>query len=393
MSLESRKTLRKTLPDGSPDDFASPAYFSTNLPTRIRVELTFTRRTAIRQYTFPAGTSQPRTVVDITNDGPRTTMQFIQGGSNGDPILREFFVKYSEQAVALNLINAANARDLLGSAVASLRRPYSSVHTEYFHPTQTKDPKNSLAIPGGKGGARLSHEYAYVIQSSTLWKEILHDMFHLWSLAAEHLLSDSISYRLRDTTQGLNRVQPSSKTSRLMHAILHKAQKSVSSWVGSSVIHMGGHNVPNALLFIDKYTQIYRILLPICNTLSQIPNFVMAGMDKGAGMIYPDMAISPRNLQPVLTYAVEPSFNSISVDGDKSTKIRFYFWLTALQQKKMPSKRELADFTVDLAELVIRDGQGATKFVIATVKGAPTYEDIHHVAFRISTSALVKTAL
>lgn len=96
------------------------------------------------------------------------------------------------------------------------------------------------------------------------------DMFHLWSLAEEDLLSDSIAYRLRDTGQGLNRVQPSPKTSRLMHTILHKAQKSVGSWVGSSVIHMGDHNVPNALLFIDKYTQVYRILLPICNTLGNL---------------------------------------------------------------------------------------------------------------------------
>ncbi|KAK7470303.1 hypothetical protein VKT23_001734 [Stygiomarasmius scandens] len=149
---------------------------------------------------------------------------------------------------------------------------------EYFHPTQTKDSKASLAIRSGKGGARLSHDhqkqYAYVLQSLTLWREILHDMFHLWSLAEEDLLSDTIPYRLRDTGQGLNRVQASPKTSRMMHSILHKAQKSVGSWVGSSVIHMGDHNVPNALLFIDKYTQIYRILLPICNTLSQIPSLM-----------------------------------------------------------------------------------------------------------------------
>lgn len=96
-------------------------------------------------------------------------------------------------------------------------------------------------------------------------------MFRLWSLAEQDLLSESVSYRLRDTGQGLNRVQASPKTSRLMHTILHKAQKSVGTWIGSSVIHMGDHNVPNALLFIDKYTQIYRILLPICNVLSQIP--------------------------------------------------------------------------------------------------------------------------
>ncbi|KAI5893683.1 uncharacterized protein SCHCODRAFT_02622480 [Schizophyllum commune H4-8] len=155
---------------------------------------------------------------------------------------------------------------------------------QFFHPTQAKESKTSLAIRSGKGGARLSHDhskqYAYVLQSLTLWREILHDMFRLWSLAEQDLLSDKVPYRLRDTGQGLNRVQPAPKTSRMMHSILHKAQSSVGSWVGSSVIHMGDHNVPNALLFIDKYTQIYRILLPICNTLQQIP-----GLAKGSPAI------------------------------------------------------------------------------------------------------------
>ncbi|TCD70004.1 hypothetical protein EIP91_005254 [Steccherinum ochraceum] len=153
---------------------------------------------------------------------------------------------------------------------------------EHFHPTQAKDGKSSLAIRSGKGGARLSHDhskqYAYVLQSLTLWREILHDMFHLWSLAEQDLLSENVQYRLRDTGQGLNRVQAAPKTSRMMHAILNRAQRSIGSWVGSSVIHMGDHNVPNALMFIDKYSQIYRILLPICNTISQIPSL----MDKPA---------------------------------------------------------------------------------------------------------------
>jgi len=146
----------------------------------------------------------------------------------------------------------------------------------YFHPTQPQDPKSSLAIRSGKNGARLSHDhskqYAYVLQSLTLWREILHDMFHLWSLAEQDLLAENSTYRLRDTGQGLNRVQVAPKTSRIMHVILHRAQKSVGTWIGSSVIHMGDHNVPNALMFIDKYSQIYRILLPITTTLSQIPN-------------------------------------------------------------------------------------------------------------------------
>lgn len=53
----------------------------------------------------------------------------------------------------------------------------------------------------------------------------------------------------------------------------------------------------------------------------------------------------------------------------------------------------LTSFAADLAQLVVRDGEGATKFVTVTVKGAPTYKDAHAIASRISTSALVKTAL
>lgn len=185
---------------------------------------------------------------------------------------------------------------------------------QYFHATEAKNPKNSLAIRSGRGGARLSHDhskqYAYVLQSLTLWREILHgmsymsvvigcmytyfcyaDMFHLWYLAESDLLSENVPYRLRDTGQGLNRVQAAPKTSRMMHVILNRAQRSIGSWVGSSVIHMGDHNVPNALMFIgmyilssvsvavtkyhaDKYSQIYRILLPICNTISKIPELM-----------------------------------------------------------------------------------------------------------------------
>ncbi|RDB16520.1 hypothetical protein Hypma_002899 [Hypsizygus marmoreus] len=72
-SINGRKTLRKVLADGTPDDFASPGYFSTNLTNSIRVELTATRRTALHRYTFPAGTKNPRIAVDITNDGQRSS--------------------------------------------------------------------------------------------------------------------------------------------------------------------------------------------------------------------------------------------------------------------------------------------------------------------------------
>ncbi|KAJ6518620.1 hypothetical protein C8R45DRAFT_948712 [Mycena sanguinolenta] len=157
----------------------------------------------------------------------------------------------------------------------------------------------------------------------------------------------------------------------------------------------------------------------------------MAGMDKGAGMIHPDMgpattsfsplhatllgciftdaAVSPRSLQKALTYAVDRSFNSISVDGEMSTNDTILVLANGAAAPKKDGqvveideetdkegyevfKTQLTEFAAELAQLVVRDGEGATKFVTVNVKGAPTYEVAHRVASRISTSALVKTA-
>jgi hypothetical protein len=66
-------------------------------------------------------------------------------------------------------------------------------------------------------------------------------MFMLWNLAEQDLLDPDNFYRLRDTGQGLNRVQSAPKVSRLMHTILHRAQQRLGHWIGSSVIHLGDH--------------------------------------------------------------------------------------------------------------------------------------------------------
>lgn len=112
----------------------------------------------------------------------------------------------------------------------------------------------------GRGGARLSHsherQYAYVLQSLTLWSEISTEMFRLWYLAEGDLLSQTGRYRLCDTGQGLNRVQAAPRVGRAMSEILSRCMAKVGSWVGSSVVHLGDTNVPNALMFIDKYTQV-----------------------------------------------------------------------------------------------------------------------------------------
>ncbi|GAA5938286.1 hypothetical protein JCM10213_003255 [Rhodosporidiobolus nylandii] len=152
----------------------------------------------------------------------------------------------------------------------------------------------------------------------------------------------------------------------------------------------------------------------------------MVGIDKGAGMIHPNMgppsstvsgphatmlgvictdaAVAPADLQNALTYAVDRSFNSISVDGDMSTNDTVVALangasgIAEISEKGTPEefvrfREELTSFAAELAQLVVRDGEGAEKFVKVTVQGAPTYAGAHRIASTVSTSSLVKTAL
>ncbi|TDH68080.1 hypothetical protein CCR75_004192 [Bremia lactucae] len=145
--------------------------------------------------------------------------------------------------------------------------------TTHFHP-ENENQDTSLAITSGNDGARLSHshsrQYHYVLQSLTLWREIAHDLFRLWYLTDEDLLANGTQYELTETGQGLHRIQSAPRVSRAMHMLLYSTQRTLDSWVGSSVIHLGDKNVPNALMFIDKYTQVGHILRPIINAIDTI---------------------------------------------------------------------------------------------------------------------------
>ncbi|KAF2854195.1 Arginine biosynthesis bifunctional protein ArgJ beta chain [Plenodomus tracheiphilus IPT5] len=144
--------------------------------------------------------------------------------------------------------------------------------------------------------------------------------------------------------------------------------------------------------------------------------FRIAGITKGAGMIHPNMAtllgvictdapIAAFPLRNILRAAVSRSFNSISIDGDTSTNdtvailangaaAKGTSWVTdQCSPQGAAFQKVLTEFAVDLAKLVVRDGEGATKFVTIRVTNAKTYVDAHRVASTIARSPLVKTAL
>jgi glutamate N-acetyltransferase/amino-acid N-acetyltransferase len=139
----------------------------------------------------------------------------------------------------------------------------------------------------------------------------------------------------------------------------------------------------------------------------------VTGMAKGAGMIHPDMAtmlgfvatdaaVSRGALQQMLAQAAARSFNRVTVDGDTSTNDSFMLIATGaagtqlIDDERHPDYAALAEAVTEvavwLAQAIIRDGEGATKFITVQVEGGRTEEECSKVAFGIAHSPLVKTA-
>ena len=140
----------------------------------------------------------------------------------------------------------------------------------------------------------------------------------------------------------------------------------------------------------------------------------IVGIAKGSGMIAPDMAtmlvyivtdavIAPDLLQKILSKHVDTTFNAITVDSDTSTSDALILAATgrskaaAITDMRSATARRfsaaLQDVMRDLAQQVVRDGEGATKFVEVQVTGAASEADAHRVAMSIANSPLVKTAI
>ena len=139
----------------------------------------------------------------------------------------------------------------------------------------------------------------------------------------------------------------------------------------------------------------------------------VTGMAKGAGMMHPDMAtmlayvatdaaVDQAALQKMLASAAARSFNRITVDGDTSTNDSFMLIATGaagtqtITGESHPDyaalARTVAEVAVWLAQAIIRDGEGATKFITVQVEGGGSEAECSKVAFAIAHSPLVKTA-
>ncbi|OTG62342.1 bifunctional ornithine acetyltransferase/N-acetylglutamate synthase [Acinetobacter sp. ANC 3903] len=142
--------------------------------------------------------------------------------------------------------------------------------------------------------------------------------------------------------------------------------------------------------------------------------YTMTGISKGAGMIRPNMAtmlsyvatdvpISRELVQQLLKTTVNVSFNRITIDGDTSTNDSCIFVATGQAGGKEITSTDDSRYTIvldvltrvmkRLAQLIVRDGEGATKFITVAVEGGADTQECCDIAYSIAHSPLVKTAI
>ena len=170
----------------------------------------------------------------------------------------------------------------------------------------------------------------------------------------------------------------------------------------------GWEEAAQAIMTTDTFPKLAYEPLP-----DPLAPAVVGGIAKGAGMIHPnmatmlavlatDVAITQPLLQAALRHAVNHSFNRISVDGDTSTNDTVLV-LANGQAGNPPIEKEedprfvlfrdaLTRVSVQLAQAIVRDGEGATKFVTVRVRGAASEEDAVKAAKAVANSPLCKTA-
>lgn len=145
----------------------------------------------------------------------------------------------------------------------------------------------SLEIVSGKGGACFSHNHEqhcqYVRESLTLWKIIQRDIFDFWDCVENDMIIDESGshYRFVDTGQGFHRMCNAPRSYARMSKSIAEAEAAMGGrWVGIKVVHLGDRDVPNPLVFIDKYTVIPRMLGPIVKTIEALDAIFDASRDE-----------------------------------------------------------------------------------------------------------------
>jgi len=186
---------------------------------------------------------------------------------------------------------------------------------------------------------------------------------------------------------------------------MDKIEEGIRS-AAAALSEKGGANAARAIMTTDTKPKEVAVELEV-----EGKKVRLAGMAKGAGMICPHMAtmlcvlttdayIPQDMLELSLRWAVDQSFNCISVDGDTSTNDTVLLLANGASGVRLQNRDSIQRFqqaldyvTSRLAQAIVEDGEGATKFIEIKVTGGKEYADAHRVAMTMANSLLVKTAV
>jgi glutamate N-acetyltransferase / amino-acid N-acetyltransferase len=187
------------------------------------------------------------------------------------------------------------------------------------------------------------------------------------------------------------------------HLPMEKIKTGIESAAGS--LGNNWHSAAEAIMTTDTRPKIASMTV-----LSVDGEYQIAGITKGSGMIAPNMAtmlgvlvtdivLTPEQAHYALTEAANRSYNRIVVDGDTSTNDMVLLLANGASGIKIASETDMLLFIDSLTQLgaylaqeVVRDGEGATKFITIDLLGASSDEAASQIAHTIAASALVKTA-
>jgi len=216
-----------------------------------------------KEFIIASNVVQPGCDPNVAQEEKRAAMEILTKVLVNDSSL----LSQDELELCVNSINDYHSYIAANCYPVECMIRYMKQYFENHGDDRTRD----LSIQAGRGGSYLTHSHStqvtFCLQSLMLWHEIQRQMCELWILTDLDLLDPNNRYRLCNTGQGMNRVQAAPRISGKMSSILRSVQSRLSSWVGLSVVHLGDRDVPNALVFIDKYTQVPRILGPIVRAI------------------------------------------------------------------------------------------------------------------------------
>ena len=172
-------------------------------------------------------------------------------------------------------------------------------------------------------------------------------------------------------------------------------------------------NAAQAIMTTDTLPKAFSTRLTLGGATATATTVTITGISKGAGMIRPNMAtmlgflatdaaIAPELMAPLAKALADASFNRITIDGDTSTNDSFIVVATGKAAHAPITSLDSADgqalfaalrgVAQQLAQAIVRDGEGATKFITIRVEGGKTGDECRQVGYAIAHSPLVKTA-